>query len=88
MQIDVPGMLLRIELRMAELNMSKQSFYEKIGISSASFESLLLRQKVKPSSFNNCWVFLTLPRLSGVRISCLAFSFLAKILCFLQKNYG
>nr|DAQ40047.1 MAG TPA: hypothetical protein [Caudoviricetes sp.] len=52
------------------------------------FESLLLRQKVKPSSFNNCWVFLTLPRLSGVRLSCLAFSFLAKILCFLQKNYG
>ncbi len=37
MQIDVPGMLLRIELRMAELNMSKQSFYEKSGISSASF---------------------------------------------------
>lgn len=37
MQIDVPGMLSRIELRMAELNMSKQSFYEKSGISSASF---------------------------------------------------
>ena len=37
MQIDVPGMLLRIELRMAELNMSKQSVYEKSGISSASF---------------------------------------------------
>ena len=37
MQIDVPGMLLRIELRMAELNRSKQSFYEKSGISSASF---------------------------------------------------
>lgn len=37
MQIDVPGMLARIELRMAELNMSKQSFYEKSGISSASF---------------------------------------------------
>lgn len=37
MQIDVPGMLSRIELRMAELNMSKQSFYDKSGISSASF---------------------------------------------------
>lgn len=37
MQIDVPGMLSRIELRMAELNMSKQLFYEKSGISSASF---------------------------------------------------
>ena len=37
MQIDVPGMLSRIELRMAELNMSKQSFYEKSGISSASY---------------------------------------------------
>lgn len=37
MQFDVPGILSRIELRMAELNMSKQSFYEKSGISSASF---------------------------------------------------
>lgn len=52
------------------------------------FESLLLRQKVKPSSFNNCWVFLTLPKLSGVRLSCFFFSFFAVILQNLRKNYG
>ena len=52
------------------------------------FESLLLRQNVKPSSFNNCWVFLTLQRLSGVRLSYLAFSFFAVILQNLRKNYG
>ena len=37
MQFDVPNILLRIEMRIAELNMPKQEFYEKSGISSASF---------------------------------------------------
>lgn len=55
---------------------------------SGEFESLLLRQMVKPSSLNDRWVFLTLPRLSGVRLSYLAFSFFAVILQNLRKNYG
>ena len=37
MQIDVQNVLLRIEMRIAELNMPKQVFYDKSGISSASY---------------------------------------------------
>ena len=34
---EISAMLTRIEIRMAELGMSKEEFYEKSGISSASF---------------------------------------------------
>lgn len=37
MQIDVQNVLLRIEMRIAELKMPKQVFYDKSGISSASY---------------------------------------------------
>lgn len=37
MQIDVKNVLIRIEMRIAELNMPKQVFYDKSGISSASY---------------------------------------------------
>lgn len=49
---------------------------------SGEFESLLLRQKVKPSSFNNCWVFLTLPRVFSVPFICFPFSLFALFLHF------
>lgn len=52
------------------------------------FESLLLRQNVKPSSHNDCRVFLTLPMLSSVRLFRLFFSFFALLLQILRENYG
>ena len=52
------------------------------------FESLLLRQKVKPSSLNDCWVFLTLPMVSAVPFTCSPFFLFALFLRILRKNYG
>nr|DAF34929.1 MAG TPA: hypothetical protein [Caudoviricetes sp.] len=52
------------------------------------FESLLLRQNVKPSSFNDCWVLLTLPRLFSVPFIFFPFSLFALFLQNLRKNYG
>ena len=37
MQIDTPAVLRRIEIRLAEIEMPKQAFYEKSGISSGSY---------------------------------------------------
>lgn len=37
MQFDVQSVIRRIEIRLAEIGMTKQEFYEKSGISSGSF---------------------------------------------------
>lgn len=37
MQFDVQSVIRRIEIRLAEIGMAKQEFYEKSGISSGSF---------------------------------------------------
>lgn len=37
MQFDVKSVIRRIEIRLAEIGMTKQEFYEKSGISSGSF---------------------------------------------------
>ena len=47
MQFDVQSVIRRIEIRLAEIGMTKQEFYEKSGISSGSFSQWNTR-RTKP----------------------------------------